>query len=336
MSRSIHVVVMEGGFSSEREISLKTAKGVKEALKEKKFRVTSFDVRDPELKGFDPDGIDVAFVALHGTFGEDGGIQTLLEKWGLPYTGSGPEASRLAMDKVAAKECFRGCGLRVASQVVLPTGGGLLQARRAAGLLGLPLVVKPVAEGSSVGISLVRDPQEFEKAIRHAAPYGRVMLEKFIPGIELTVGVLGQKVLPAIEIRPRAEDGAKELFDLAAKYGGHSEYLFDTLPAPVAARVEKVAWAAHQSLGCRDVSRVDMRLEEGAREPAVLEVNTIPGMTPTSLLPKAAKKVGLSYADVCAQLVALALERFRWPRRTPAAVEFSAPRKRLSLSLKPS
>ncbi|MBI2191728.1 MAG: D-alanine--D-alanine ligase [Planctomycetes bacterium] len=310
MMKKHQVVVMEGGFSSEREISLRTGKGVKEALREKGFDVRAYDVRDRELRGFDPAGVDVAFLALHGTFGEDGGIQSRLEDMGVPYTGSGPEASRLAMDKVAAKQCFAGAGLRTAPHVYLKSDAELERARARILALGMPVVVKPVSDGSSMGLSLVRNLSGLADAVRRAGEFHQgILVEAYVPGRELTVGILGDEPLPVIEIRPRGQQGSQELFDVEAKYSGLSEYDLDSLPAPVAARVQEAAWAAHSSLGCRDVSRVDFRMEEGATEPVVLEVNTIPGMTATSLLPKAAKKAGLSYADLCGRLVGMSLQR---------------------------
>ena len=304
----INVVVMMGGFSSERDISLTTGKGVLKALKEKGFNANAFDVRNGLLTGFDPKKFDVAMIALHGEFGEDGGIQALLEEHGLPYTGSGPEASRLAMDKANAKECFEQAGLRVAPHVRMESMADLQMVKSQVQALGYPLVVKPVAEGSSLGISQVTRYSELGEAIEEAAQFQTgILIEPFIPGQELTVGIVGEQAMPVIEIQPPGNSG---WFDFTAKYGGESSYL---VPAPleesVAQRLQEVALAAHKSLGCLDVSRVDFRLEPGRQEPVVLEVNTIPGMTATSLLPKAAACIGMSYTDLCAEIVKMTRRR---------------------------
>lgn len=313
MNSDIRVAVLMGGFSSERDISLKSGKGVLSALLEKGFRAEPFDVKDGLLSGFEPEKFDVAFIALHGEFGEDGGVQSLLEGYGLPYTGSGVDASRLAMDKVLAKERFKAAGVRVAPHVRLNSVADLAKLNGDLDSIGLPLVVKPVAEGSSIGVTRVTDWARLSEAVEAAAKFQNgILIEPFIPGHELTVAIFGEEALPVIEIVPPGNTG---WFDYFAKYGtGYdgpkSEYL---VPAPLeeslARRVREAALTAHLSLGCRDVSRVDFRLEPDADDPVVLEVNTIPGMTPTSLLPKAAGCVGIGYADVCAQLVGAALLR---------------------------
>lgn len=310
MSPDVRIVVLMGGFSSEREISMKTGQGVLTALRERGYDAQSYIVDEGTLAGFDPADFDVAFIALHGEFGEDGGIQDWLEQRGLPYTGSDPEASRLAMDKVAAKARFEAAGLRVARHVHLKSFAELRDRELVVGMLGFPVIVKPVREGSSIGLNLVRHHGELLDAIEDAAQYqAGIMVEEFIPGRELTVGILGDRPLPVIEVRP-----PEMLFDFAAKYSGQSKYLVPApLDAALAARVREVALAAHLALGCRDVSRVDLRMEETETEPVVLEVNSIPGMTPTSLLPKAAKLVGLSYADVCEELAERAFARQQEP-----------------------
>jgi D-alanine-D-alanine ligase len=315
MNPSVRIVVMMGGFSSEREISMKSGQGVLSALREKGYDVESYIVEEGTLAGFESEDFDVAFIALHGEFGEDGGIQDCLEQRGLSYTGSDPEASRLAMDKIAAKARFAEAGLRVAPHVHLKSFAELRERELEIARLGFPLIVKPVREGSSIGLNLVRHHGELLDAIEDAAQYqAGIMVEEFIPGRELTVGILGDRPLPVIEIRP-----PELLFDFSAKYSGQSKYLVPApLEAPIAARAREVALAAHLALGCRDVSRVDLRMEETETEPVVLEVNTIPGMTATSLLPKAAKLVGLSYSEVCEKLVERALARQRQPAELAA------------------
>lgn len=314
MNASTNVVVMMGGISSEFDISMKSGNGVLAALRKKGFDAHPFVVRDGLLTGFDPSGVDVVFIALHGMFGEDGGIQRHLERLGIPYTGSGPEASALAMDKLASKERFEEVGLRIAPHVHIADKEDCVRNENYLHKLGFPLIVKPVSEGSSIGLSLARHHAEFFEAIDVAAEYQQgILVEKFIPGRELTVAILGEDPLTVIEIIP---DGA--IFDYRAKYSGRSEYL---VPAPMdeelAAHIRKVALKAHRALGCRDVSRVDFRMEDGSEEPVVLEVNTIPGMTSTSLLPMGAALFGISYEAICEELVLRALGHDRVDAEEP-------------------
>ncbi|MDP6115909.1 MAG: D-alanine--D-alanine ligase [Planctomycetota bacterium] len=306
MNADTHVVVMMGGFSSEREISLKTGQGVVAALESKGFLVSRFDVRDGGLTGFDPAGVDAVFIALHGEFGEDGGVQDRLEHFGLPYTGSDPEASRLAMDKVMAKERFEEAGLKTPPGVVVDCLADMPDSLLDVSRLGFPLVVKPVSEGSSIGVNLARHHAELSDAIKEAAQFQQgILIEKFIPGRELTVSILGDEPTCIIEIH-----SPMFLFDFESKYDGSSKYL---VPAPIepkhASRIQQAALTAHQSLGCRDMSRVDIRLKPDDPEPFILEVNTIPGMTAMSLLPMAAAHDGLSYADLCEQMIHRCLAR---------------------------
>lgn len=315
MNADTHIVVMMGGFSSEREISLKTGQGVVTALKSKGFPVSSFDVKDGGLTGFNPMGVDAVFIALHGAFGEDGGLQGRLEEYGLAYTGSGPEASRLAMDKVLAKECFEKAGLKTPPGVLVDCLADLPGSLVEVSKLGFPLVVKPVSEGSSIGVNLARHHAELSEAINEAAQYQQgILIEQFIPGRELTVGILGDEPTCIIEI-----NSPMFLFDFESKYNGCSKCL---VPAPMepeqTVNIQQAALAAHMALGCRDMSRVDMRLKPDDPEPFILEVNTIPGMTATSLLPKAAAYDGLSYADLCEQMILRCLTRKE--AREPALV----------------
>jgi D-alanine-D-alanine ligase len=306
MNAGINVVVMMGGFSSERVISLETGQGVLAALDSKGFSVSPFDVKDGGLTGFDAAGVDAVFIALHGEFGEDGGIQEHLEHLGLPYTGSGPEASRIAMDKVKAKERFEEAGLKTPQGVVIDCLADIPERLHEVSKLGFPMVVKPVSQGSSLGVNLARHHAELSDAIKEAAQFQQgILIEKFIPGRELTVSILGDEPTCIIEIH-----SPKYLFSYTCKYDGSSNYL---VPAPIepahAARIRQAALTAHQALGCRDMSRVDMRLKPDDPEPFILEVNTIPGMTATSLLPKAAAHDGLSYADLCEQMIHRCLAR---------------------------
>ncbi len=299
--------VLMGGYSSEREISLRSGTAVAESLKRQGGAVVAIDitVRDKEkiaslVRSYN---LDVAFIALHGRLGEDGTIQTILEDIGIPYTGSGVEASRLALDKVLAQDLFQKSGIQVPAHISLYKQ----EAAHHAGLIReidfYPVVVKPAREGSSIGITLVRAPGALQEALTKAWKYDdKILIEQYIPGRELTVGILGDGALAPIEIRPKAE-----FFDFKAKYSsGATEYIVPAhLPQEVADKIRQTALAAHRALGCSDLSRVDFILAENGAY-YVLEVNTIPGFTSTSLLPKAARVMGIDFDRLCLQLAGLA------------------------------
>ena len=300
--------VLMGGPSSEREISLKSGKAVYEALKSAGLDVVAIDITtddadiDKSLIG--AENIDCAFLALHGRFGEDGTIQKILEDMCLAYTGSGVLASQLAMDKVASHRLFQKSGLNVPKYAVASkitySGERLDEA------FSYPLVVKPVTGGSSIGLSIVREKEDFLKAMDLAFTYdGRAMVEEYILGRELTVGVLEEKALPVIEIIPK-----NGFFDFEAKYqSGLTEYLVPAkLDSATAKKVQEAGLAAHKLLGCWGCSRTDIILTPSGL-PYILEVNTIPGMTSTSLLPKAARSVGIDFTQLCLTLIRLAYEK---------------------------
>lgn len=294
-SRTLRVVVLLGGVSSERDVSLRSGKAVMDGLTAAGFPTTCVDVTDERLEGIDPEAVDVAFVALHGRFGEDGGVQAALEARGVLYTGSGVDASRLAMDKVSAKMLFRVAGIPTADWAVVASADDPP--------MPLPVVVKPRSEGSSLGVSVVRDPAEYRPAVVRALTYGgEALVERFVPGREMTVGILGERRLPLIELRPM-----REFFDYVAKYqDARTEYVVDPPLTPSERRaVQEAAWAAHEALGCRGMSRVDVIL--GADGPVVLEVNTIPGLTERSLLPKAARAAGIEFPALCEEILRLAI-----------------------------
>ncbi|MBM3249253.1 MAG: D-alanine--D-alanine ligase [Candidatus Omnitrophica bacterium] len=298
--------VLMGGPSSEREISLKSGHAVEEALKGLGLDVTGIDIKseDPESNKrlLRDHGINCAFLALHGRFGEDGAIQEILESLGLPYTGSGVKASRLAMDKIASLEIFRRAGLDVPRFEVV-------EKNKRPGFnsgLRLPLVIKPATHGSSIGLSIVEKREDLPQALDEAFIYdGRAVVQEYISGRELTVGILEEKALPVIEIIPKTG-----FFDFQAKYqAGMTEYV---VPAKLsdkdAERAQEAALHAHKLLGCFGCSRVDIILS-GDSVPYILEINTIPGMTSTSLLPKAAKVTGIDFGGLCLRLLAIAYEK---------------------------
>ncbi len=284
--------VLMGGRSSEREISLRTGQAVHRALLRRGYRAVAIDVNGSLLKQLQGGKIEMAFLALHGPGGEDGTIQGLLETLGMPYTGSGVRASAMAMHKVTAKTLLACHGIPVPDGIVVRKGAAAGRPAR----LQWPVVVKPAAEGSTIGISIVRQASEWGAALRRAHAHDReAIVEAYVPGHEVTVSVLrGARqpiALPTIEIV--APGG---FYDYAAKYTkGRSRYLCPApLPARVNRQVTELALRAYDVLGCDGAARVDFRVTSRGK-PYVLEVNTIPGMTETSLLPMAAAKAGMDY-----------------------------------------
>lgn len=303
------VGVLMGGPSSEREISLKSGKAVLAALLDSGLEAVGVDIITDNieenirlLKGLN---LNCAFIALHGRFGEDGGIQEILEKIDLPYTASGIKASRRAMDKIDSLRIFKEGGLKVPRSQILEKRN-YKKNRIFKNELGLPVVVKPANHGSSIGLSLVERQDQILEALDLAFQFDeRIIIEEYIFGRELTVGILGEQALPVIEIVPKAK-----FFDFVAKYkSGLTDYIIPAhLEEDTAKKVQQVAQEAHRLLDCFGCSRTDIILtKEGS--PYILEVNTIPGMTSTSLLPKAAKIVGIDFNQLCLKLLELAYEK---------------------------
>jgi D-alanine-D-alanine ligase len=298
------IAVLMGGPGSERKVSLKSGEGVVEALRSLGLNVVAVDVEGTD---FALDGsVDLAFNVIHGTFGEDGQIQRILESRGIPYTGEGVAGSELAIDKIAAKRRFSERGVPTAPFEVIRAGSRPNMAA--------PLVVKAPREGSSVGVYIVRSAGELDHALSEAAKHSNeLLIESFVEGRELTAGVVGDRVLPIIEIRPKK---AGEFYDFANKYSflnpqaaGADHICPAHLPPDVTAEVQRVALAAHRALDLEVYSRVDVLLDAKNR-PFVLEINTIPGMTPVSLLPEAAGAAGISYPELCRRIIELSLARF--------------------------
>ncbi|KQQ85996.1 D-alanine--D-alanine ligase [Aureimonas sp. Leaf324] len=301
-SMTSHVAVLFGGFSSERPVSLSSGKACADALEAEGFRVTRVDVgRDVAavLKDLAP---DVAFNALHGPFGEDGTIQGVLEFLQIPYTHSGVLASALAMNKVKAKTIAKAAGVPVADHKILD--------RRAVAkshVMAPPYVVKPIAEGSSFGVLIVRADQEHPPQQLHGAEWTfgeEVMVERFVPGRELTCAVMGDVALPVCEITTEGH----AFYDYDSKYlpGGSQHVIPAQIPPAIAKRVQEAALAAHRAVGCRGVSRSDFRYDDRFGEKGELvwlEVNTQPGMTPTSLVPDIAKVAGHSFGELLSWMV---------------------------------
>ena len=294
------MAVLAGGIGSEREISIQSGRCVSEALKEAGFEVVTADIRPDNLEILDNKSIDVFFPALHGIFGEDGQLQQILDDRSLLYAGSGPTASRLAFDKMASKMIFEDVGVSTPPAVEFSpdTDISLLEEQ----LLHLEnkYVVKPIRQGSSVGVSIVSTPQEAIEAARQTYnEFGDCMIEEFVPGREVTVGILNGRALPIIEVRVKSG-----FYDYQAKYiDEQTQYLFDTVTDPAtAANLSQAAIDCFNALGCRHFGRADFLLGND-RTAYVLEVNTIPGFTSHSLLPKAAAKAGFSMSDLCSNIV---------------------------------
>jgi len=292
------IAVLMGGPGSERDVSLATGRGVAKALRSLGADVTEVDVRDEHFKL--PDDIELAFICLHGTFGEDGQIQQILERRGVAYTGEDVEGSQIAFDKIRSKEKFREAGITTPNWQVIRAGQKPT--------IPTPIVIKAPRQGSTVGVYIAKTDREIAAALEDGVKYDQEFLvEKFVPGRELTIGILGDVALPILEII--AKGG---FYDFTNKYpflnpsaGGGAEHV---CPAPIAEdqtrAIQDLALRAHRSLGLKVYSRVDIILpEEG--EPTVLEINTIPGMTEVSLLPDAAAAAGVSYPELCARIIEL-------------------------------
>ena len=290
------IALLAGGPGKERRVSLNSGVAVANALRTIGAEVSEIDVQGP---GFEiPPGTELAFNMVHGTLGEDGEIQAILDARGIPYTGEGEAASRLAFDKIASKRRFDSAGVPNAKWEILLAG----QVPK----LPLPLVAKPPREGSSVGVHILLKADELEAALADClARDAEVLVEEFIQGRELTVGIVGDTALPVVEIVPKVD-----FYSYENKYTkGNSDYFCPArLDADTARAVQSAALAAHRSLGLEVYSRVDVLLDANNR-PFVLEANTIPGMTETSLLPKAAAAVGIGFAQLCEWIAGLSLAK---------------------------
>lgn len=294
--KDLHLVVLMGGPGSEREVSLRSGSAVANALRGGGYRVTEVDVRGPDFEL--PPDTDLCVNMIHGTFGEDGQIQAILDRRGIAYTGEGEAGSRVAFDKLASKKLFVAAGVPTPRWEVIAPG--------AKPTIPLPVVVKAPREGSSVGVHLVREPGQLEAALTDCASLDReILVEELIEGRELTVGVVGDRASAVVEIRPH-----EGFYDYAHKYTkGASEYF---CPAPLdeatTRRVQETALAAHRALGLEVYSRVDILLRADGQL-FVLEANTIPGMTETSLLPKAAAAVGIDFLALCEEIARISRQR---------------------------
>jgi len=313
-NEDLTVLVLRGGPSAEREISLLSGRQVAGALIQAGFKVVEADIAPDDLSALDGDGFDVVFPVLHGTFGEDGQLQAILEERGLCYAGSDVESSRLAMDKYRAKEVFHQAQLLTSyaelieadlknsmSQTEL-----LLYIERVVERIGVPCMVKPNAQGSSIGLMKVNEHKEAVSTVLDLlANYGDCLIERFVGGRELTVGILGDLPLPVLEIRTK-----RDYYNYQAKYeDADTQYYFDmNLSDEQHHATQNIALRAFNALGCRDFGRVDMILDDWDRH-FILELNTIPGLTDHSLVPRAAAQAGMTMAKMCGQIVRMAYQR---------------------------
>ena len=306
--KKYHIAVLAGGNSGEREISLASGQGAHEALVEAGFEVEDIDPASKEdLSRLLSGSFDVAFICLHGKLGEDGSMQGFLEVAGIPYTGSGVCASAIAMDKAKSKPFYKSAGLNVPSSAYLEKGSevdidALIEK------VGLPCVVKPVTEGSALGVNIVKKREDLSSVIEKTFEIDTaILVETYIAGTEVTVAVLGTDdpvALPIIEIVP-----SNEFYDFESKYapGGSKHICPAPLSEQLSEKIKQAAVGAHLVLGCKGVSRTDMIVTEDD-VPYILETNTIPGMTKTSLLPDAAAAAGMSFPELCTKLVEYALQ----------------------------
>lgn len=299
----ITVAVLSGGIGSEREVSIESGKHVASALRQAGYNVINSDIRPDALDILDDRSVDVFFPALHGEFGEDGQLQQILEDRGLRYVGCGPDASRIAFDKVAAKQVICSAGVSVPRHIRCDSAD-------AVNLEGISAdsadkyVIKPIRQGSSVGVSIVDQPEKVRTVVAETVDrFGPCIVEQFITGRELTVGILDGKALPIIEIRPKTK-----FYDYSAKYvDDQTEFAFDTIEDAATVRdIQTAAVQCFEAIGGRHFSRVDFILSSD-RMPYALEVNTIPGFTSHSLLPKAAARAGVSMSEMCSKVVNLAV-----------------------------
>lgn len=296
------IAVLMGGPGSERAVSLATGAGVARALRSRGVEVLEINVRDESFEL--PGDVDLAFLTIHGTFGEDGRLQKILEERGVPYTGDGIEESAIAFDKIRSKEKFRQHGVRTPTWQVIGTGE--------LPTIPLPIVVKPPREGSTVGVVIVKNERELAPALAEAAKYDRqLLIEQFVPGRELTIGILGGEALPILEIIPKGG-----FYDFNNKYpflnpqaqGGAEHVCPAMIDKEKTLEIQELALSAFRALGLQVYCRVDVLLPEDGTA-TVLELNTIPGMTEASLLPEAAAAAGISYPDLCFRIIELSLAR---------------------------
>jgi D-alanine-D-alanine ligase len=293
-----------GGVGEEREISIQSGSCVVQALREAGVNVISADISPDNLDVLEDASTDVFFIALHGRFGEDGQLQEILEDKSLVYTGSGAKASRLAFDKLASKKAFVAAGVATPAAIEFDSNSDMQGLEKQLEQFAEAYVIKPLRQGSTIGISIVDNPREAVAAAKKCqGEFGDCMIEEYISGQEVTVGVLGNRALPVLEIKAKAG-----FYDYHAKYiDEETEYLFDTVEPGLAVKIQADALGCFAALGLRHFARIDFRLGDDGK-PYVLEANTIPGLTSHSLVPKAAAKAGMSMGQLCVKIIEEAVE----------------------------
>ena len=301
--------VLMGGYSSEREISLRSGQAVAEALSQEGHRVYPLDITTNDvaeiIRQIKATPLDIAFIALHGRLGEDGVIQDILEKLEIPYTGSGVIPNQTAFNKILTQKALESAGLPVAAHYCITDGKSVDFKIAWEHIKSTPMVIKPACEGSSIGVHIVRHPSEWEQAFKNTLSYGpQIIVEEFINGREFTAGIFDREALPLVEICPHAN-----FFSFTAKYQkGATQYICPAeIPENLTRKIKELSLSAAETLGCEGFSRVDLRVDDSG-QPFILEVNTIPGFTGTSLFPKAAREAGYSFVQVCEKLLNLALK----------------------------
>ena len=300
------IAVLAGGIGSEREVSLQSGKYVSQALKQTGVNVVFWDITPDRLDILEDKSIDVFFIALHGDFGEDGQLQQILEDKSLVYTGSGPEASKRAFNKMIGKRAFAEAGVDTPRAIEFRGEDDFEQLKTGQQQPGDKYVIKPITQGSSVGITIAEEMKEvFIEAQKCLGEFGDCMIEQFIPGREITVGILCGKALPIIEVRPR-----EKFYNYHAKYiDEQTQFLFDTITdKQLADKITSAAFDCFGVLGLMDFGRIDFILSSDEKI-YVLEANTIPGLTTHSLLPKAAAKAGIPMSELCLRIIEVARQR---------------------------
>lgn len=303
LKKDTKIAVLLGGPGSERKVSLVSGKAVATALRESGYtHVTEVDVTSHDLEL--PEGTELVYIVIHGTFGEDGEVQRKLEEMGMPYTGARSGSSADAFDKAKTKEILLKNGIRTPRSELIKVADGVKRPS-----LQLPYVIKPTCEGSSVGVHILRNEEDVDAALEDAARYGDILVEEFIEGKELTVGVLDGEALPVIHISPRSG-----FYDINNKYpwmnheGGTDYFCPADLPENVTREVQELAVQTYKAVNIEVYGRIDVILRESDQTPFVIEANTIPGMTPSSLLPKAAREAGWTYEALCEKIAELSLQ----------------------------
>jgi len=310
MKKRLKISILYGGFSSEREISLKTGQAIYNALyNSTKYSVElidlTYDNYIEEIYRLKNKNVDLVFIALHGKFGEDGKLQAILESLNLKYTGCGVLPSALAMNKHYAKCVFLANDIPTPFWILLERDNKNLKLNK----IKLPVIIKPASEGSTIGVTVAENYSKLMKGIKYAFQFDdQIIIEKYITGREFTVPILGEEVLPLIEIKPNLN----KFYDFKSKYqiGGSTHIIPPKIDKKTYKKIEDLGFNAAKSLGCKVVCRVDVVLEEKTNIPYVLEINTIPGMTPVSLLPEAAKYKGMSFRKLVEKIISLSLQKY--------------------------